>query len=125
MRLLLDTHVLLWALNDPISLKPQARSLIDAADDVFVSSASFWELAIKASQGKLAVDLNRLQSLTLASGFQPLVVTWVHALAVSGLPRLHGDPFDRMLVAQAISEPLHLLTHDAVLTRYGASVTLV
>ena len=124
MRLLLDTHVLLWALSGP-ELTPQARRLIDAADEVFVSSVSFWELAIKSSVGKLVIDIVRLQAQSLTAGFQPLPITWVHSLAVNGLPLLHRDPFDRMLVAQATAEPMHLLTHDAMLTRYGASVTLV
>ncbi len=124
MRLLLDTHVLLCALSGP-ELAPQARRLIDSADEVFVSSVSFWELAIKSSVGKLDIDIVRLQAQSLAAGFEPLPITWIHALAVNGLPLLHRDPFDRMLVAQAISEPVHLLTHDALLTRYGGSVTLV
>lgn len=125
MRLLLDTHVLLWVLSGAEELTPPTRQLIDAADEVFVSSASFWEIAIKTSTGKLAADPARLYAETSAVGFLPLNITPIHALAVSGLPRLHGDPFDRMLIAQAISEPLHLVTHDAVLTRYGAFVTLV
>jgi len=125
LNLLLDTHILLWALNDAKELGPAARSMIDAADRVYVSSASFWEVAIKVSVGKLAIDLDRLNRQAQAAGFEPLPVTWLHALAVGGLPPLHRDPFDRMLVAQALSEPLHFLTHDELLAGYGTFVTLV
>lgn len=125
MKLLLDTHILLWALSDAKELSPAARSMIDAADRVYVSSASFWEVAIKVSVGKLAIDIDRLHQQTQAAGFEPLSITWLHALAVSGLPALHRDPFDRMLVAQAMSEPLHFLTQDELLAGYGSFVTLV
>lgn len=125
MNLLLDTRVLLWVLADARELSEAARAAIDAADRVFVSSASMWEVAIKAQLGKLAVDPDRLHAQSLAAGFEPLPITWIHALALGGLPLLHRDPFDRMLVAQAISEPLHLLTRDALLTGYGPLVTLI
>jgi len=99
--------------------------MIDAAEETFVSSVSLWELAIKVAQGKIALDLPRLHEQTLDAGYRLLPVTAVHALAVGGLPLLHRDPFDRMLIAQAVSEPMHLLTRDAMLARYPASVTLV
>ena len=99
--------------------------MIEAADNVFVSSVSFWELAIKTATGKIVLDLPKLHERSLGAGFELLEVTAVHALALLGLPPLHADPFDRMLIAQAVSEPLHLLTRDAMLARYPASVTLV
>ncbi len=125
MRLLLDTHILLWALDDADQLSTTARAMIARADDVYVSSISLWEVAIKSSLGKLKVAPVRLEAAALAAGFRPLAVTWVHALAVHGLPLLHRDPFDRMLVAQAVSEPLHLLTSDAALAAYGPQVAVV
>ena len=125
MRLLLDTHIVLWVLRDARELKAGARSMIGHAEAVFVSAASWWEVSIKAAAGKLPVEPERLQAQALAAGFEPLPVTWTHALAVHGLPPLHRDPFDRMLIAQAISEPLHLLTHDAALAAYSDLVTVV
>jgi len=125
LKLLLDTHVLLWAVSDPTRLAPRALAMIDAAEETFVSSVSLWELAIKVAQGKIALDLPRLHEQSLDGGYRLLPVTAVHALAVGGLPLLHRDPFDRMLIAQAVSEPMHLLTRDAMLARYPASVTLV
>lgn len=125
MKLLLDTHILLWVMRDANELSGAARAMIARADEVYVSSISLWEAAIKSSLGKLQVTPARLEAAAMAAGFNPLSVTWVHALAVHGLPQLHRDPFDRMLVAQAISEPLHLLTSDAALLPYGPQVTLV
>jgi PIN domain nuclease of toxin-antitoxin system len=124
-RLLLDTHIVLWVLRDARELKAGARSMIGHAEAVFVSAASWWEVSIKAAAGKLPVEPERLQAQALAAGFEPLPVTWTHALAVHGLPPLHRDPFDRMLIAQAISEPLHLLTLDAALAAYSDLVTVV
>ncbi len=125
MKLLLDTHILLWVMRDADELSVAARAMIARAEEVYVSSISLWEASIKASVGKLPVAPTRLEAAAIAAGFRPLAVTWVHALAVHGLPMLHRDPFDRMLVAQAISEPLHLITSDAALAAYGPQVTLV
>lgn len=119
MRLLLDTHILLWAMADDPMLSPQARRTIEAAATVYVSSASVWEISIKAGLGKLQLDLAEFTSRLAAAGFEPLAVSWGHAQAVRDLPHHHHDPFDRMLIAQAISEPLRLLTHDAALARYS------
>ena len=125
MKLLLDTHILLWVMRDADELSAAARAMIARAEEVYVSSISLWEASIKASVGKLAVAPTRLEAAAIAAGFRPLALTWVHALAVHGLPMLHRDPFDRMLVAQAISEPLHLITGNAALAAYGTQVTLV
>ena len=125
MKLLLDTHILLWVMRDASELSAQARAMIARAEEVYVSSISLWEAAIKSSLGKLPVAPVRLEAAALQAGFRPLAVTWVHALAVHGLPLLHRDPFDRMLIAQAISEPMHLLTSDAALAAYGPHVTVV
>jgi PIN domain nuclease of toxin-antitoxin system len=125
MKLLLDTQILLWVMRDARELSAAAREFIERADDVYVSSVSLWESAIKAAMGKLPLAPQALEAGALRAGFIPLPVTWAHALAVDALPMLHRDPFDRMLVAQAVSEPLQLLTHDAKLARYSPLVTVV
>ncbi|MDZ7592427.1 MAG: type II toxin-antitoxin system VapC family toxin [Rubrivivax sp.] len=125
MKLLLDTHILLWVMRDARELSAAARGCIERADEVYVSSVSLWESAIKAATGKLPLAPAALEAGALRAGFIPLPVTWAHALAVDALPMLHRDPFDRMLVAQAVSEPLQLLTHDATLKRYSPLVTVV
>lgn len=123
-RILLDTHLLLWAVSDPKKLPSQARRRIDEAE-VFISAASIWEVSIKAALGKLTADPAQLLAEIEPAGFQLLPVTGQHAAAVVLLPALHNDPFDRMLVAQAKSEPLILLTNDSTLGGYGDCVELV
>ena len=125
MKLLLDTHIVLWTVLDAPELTRSARKLMQDADTVFVSSVSLWEVAIKAATGKLPVDIDRLLAELRASAFLPLPVAWEHAVAVRGLPLLHGDRFDRMLVAQAMIEPMHLVTHDAHLAAYSPLVMVV
>lgn len=125
MRLLLDTHILLWVMQGADQLDAGARRLIEDAEQVHVSSVSMWEASIKAGLGKLKVDMDLLEARLRGTAMRPLPVTWEHAAALRRLPRLHGDPFDRMLVAQAVSEPLQLLTHDATLARYSPLVTVV
>lgn len=123
-RILLDTHLLLWAVAEPRKLPPGARRRIEVAD-VFVSAASLWEVSIKAALGKLAADPAELLAEIEPAGFTLLPITGEHAAAVAKLPAVHADPFDRMLVAQAKTEPLLLLTNDAVLAAYGDCVELV
>lgn len=125
MRLLLDTQIFLWFLADSRRLRPAGRRRIRDADVVFVSAASIWEASIKAALGKLDVDVDELVTQIPASGFVELAVAARHAAAVATLPRLHGDPFDRLIVAQAMTEPLHLLTADEVLAAYSPLVEVV
>jgi PIN domain nuclease of toxin-antitoxin system len=125
MRLLLDTHIFLWAVAGSVSLKAQARKTIEASEAVFVSAASIWEIAIKARLGKTDADPDALVAAIEESGFIELPVRAAHAARVAALPPLHTDPFDRMLVAQAIAEPLRLLTADAGLKAYSELVTVV
>ncbi|MEQ5842231.1 type II toxin-antitoxin system VapC family toxin [Paraburkholderia acidicola] len=125
MRLLLDTHVFLWSVSDDRKLTKAARKLILDADEVFISSASIWEASIKAGLGKLHVDVNQLVSEIEASGFSELPVRAVHAAMVRDLPDIHRDPFDRLLVAQALSEPLRLVTADGQLSKYTDLVIAV
>ncbi|WP_186063325.1 type II toxin-antitoxin system VapC family toxin [Burkholderia gladioli] len=125
MRLLLDTHVYLWSVMDDRKLTKAARTLILEADEVFVSSASIWEASIKVGLGKLEADVDLLVSEIGASGFLELPVRAVHAALVRNLPDIHRDPFDRLLVAQAMSEPLRLVTSDGHLSKYTELVITV
>ncbi|WP_334046763.1 type II toxin-antitoxin system VapC family toxin [Burkholderia cepacia] len=124
MRLLLDTHVLLWIVTDDPKLSARARRLISAADERFVSSASSWEAAIKAGLGKLDIDVGKLIRAIGPSGIRELPVRAVHGAAVRDLPHHHRGPFDRLLAAQARLEPLQLVTADTHLARYGLSLVL-
>jgi len=120
-RLLLDTHVLLWWLSGSPELDPVLRDAIaEPANLVYVSAVSIWEIEIKRALRKLQAPQNWSDVLTEES-FRRLPVTWEHALRVSGLPPIHRDPFDRMLVAQALIEKLVLVTDDVTVKRYGVS----
>ncbi len=126
MRLLLDTHILLWWLSDDPALPAQAKALIaDPANAVFISPMSLWEIAIKARLGTLEADVDEVRAATTDNGFVPLPFTADHASEVARLPDHHRDPFDRALVAQARREPLRLLTHDEAVAAYGESVLLI
>jgi PIN domain nuclease of toxin-antitoxin system len=130
-RLLLDTHIALWAILDDERLPRTARELIeDLGNDVLVSAASVWEIAIKHALARgHASDMPISGPAALAyfrsAGYELLAISADHAAAISALPPLHADPFDRMLVAQAQTEPLRLVTHDARLAQYGGPVMLV
>jgi PIN domain nuclease of toxin-antitoxin system len=123
-RLLLDTHALLWWLGEPERLRPEAREAIAAPQAlVCVSAASAWEIAIKLALGKLAIPPDArtwLPEALAASRFTPLAVTIEHALGVEQLPSHHTDPFDRLLIAQALAEQLTLVTRDPAFRPYGA-----
>jgi PIN domain nuclease of toxin-antitoxin system len=125
MRILLDTPIYLWWLEDHPKLSAEARTLIGEAAEVYVSSASIWEASIKAGIGKLDVDVDALVAEIAGSGFIELQVSARHAAAVRGLADIHNDPFDRILVAQAICEPFRFLTHDAKLKGYSQLVEIV
>ncbi len=128
MRLLLDTHVLLWALAEPERLPAHVREwLVSPANDVMFSAANIWEIAIKAQIGRLplSVTVDELVEAARASGFRELPIRAVHAAAVYTLPLYHRDPFDRILVAQAIMEPARLLTVDTMLARYSELVEVI
>ena len=125
MRLLLDTNVLLWTLaGDPRVEHLQAR-IVDDDNEVYVSAASFWEVAIKAGIGKLDVDVAQLREAARDSGYLELPVLGAHTEHLAGLPAIHKDPFDRMLVAQAKAEPMRLLTSDQLLAQYGSNIEVV
>jgi PIN domain nuclease of toxin-antitoxin system len=120
-KLLLDTHVFLWWRMNDARLPQAARAAIEYADAVFVSAASVWEVAIKKARGRL--DLPGPMSEGVAdSGFEALPITFLHAETAASLPPHHGDPFDRMLVAQAQVEDLVLVTADARLRSYEVTL---
>lgn len=127
MRLLLDTHFAFWWQTGDARVTPQVRSLVQAADEVFVSSVSLWELTIKAGLGRVRLELPVFAHQVDAMGFSWLPIRNEHILALADLPHHddHRDPFDRLLVAQSRSEPLILLTVDSKLARYGATVRVV
>lgn len=128
MRLLLDTHIALWALADSPRLSAEARRLIEDPDNrITVSAASVWEISIKhalARGGPNDMPISGAEALDYCrlAGFEILPISASHAAAVEALPRLHADPFDRMLVAQAMDEPLRLLTADERVAAYSDSI---
>jgi PIN domain nuclease of toxin-antitoxin system len=125
MRILLDTHIYLWWLEDSPLLSKAARKVIDGAVTVYVSSASLWEAMIKISLGKLEADPAELVAGIRASGFIPLPIAPEHTLTLASLAHHHKDPFDRMLLCQAITEPLRLVTADRLLQSYSDLVITV
>ncbi|MGE8357787.1 MAG: type II toxin-antitoxin system VapC family toxin [Microvirgula sp.] len=118
MHLLLDTHILLWALADDDRLSPRARRVIQEASDIHVSAASYWELAIKIGQGKLRADLAEIRLAAGQSGFAEIAVSGEHAQATLHLANHHKDPFDRLIVATAMTDPMRLLTADSLVAQY-------
>ena len=124
MRVLLDTHLLLWALANPRKLTSKTRRRIESSD-VFVSAASIWEIAIKSGLGKLRADPAQVLSGIEPAGFDHLHISAAHAAEVWKLPHLHKDPFDRLLAAQASVERMILLTDDDALGGYGDFIEVV
>jgi len=116
-RILLDSHVALWWLEDNTSLGPRSREMIAAADQAFVSAVTPWELGIKRSLGKLSMP-DGLVDVLESDGFTMLPITASHAQVAPSLPAIHRDPFDRMLVAQAQLEALVLVSADSALAKY-------
>lgn len=128
MRMLLDTHVLIWALAEPRKLAKGIRAMVEAREnEVLFSAASTWEIAIKAQVGRVrfTAQPEELAQAAVASGFDELPVYAVAASRVAQLPMYHRDPFDRILVAQAIAESIRLFTADAMLARYSDLVTVI
>jgi PIN domain nuclease of toxin-antitoxin system len=124
-KLLLDTHILLWSALHPKRLSAAARKLLnDPRNELFFSAASLWEIAIKKALGRedFRVEARLLRRNLIENGYTELPITGEHAVNVDTLPRLHKDPFDRLLLAQAHSESITLVTADAQLARYGGAV---
>jgi len=125
MKLLLDTHIVLWAAGQPEKLSVSARTLLTTpANLLFFSAASIWEIVIKKGLGRedFRVDPRRLRKMLIVHGYTELPVTADHSLAVETLPPLHKDPFDRLLLAQARTEGMLLLTMDASVIQYQEAV---
>jgi PIN domain nuclease of toxin-antitoxin system len=122
LRLLLDTHILIWLMEADSRLKAATRAVIAGADEVHFSSASIWEIAIKARLGKIRTDPEELLELSFKAGLRELAVTSRHGALTKGLPLLHRDPFDRLLVAQAQIETLRLITSDPQVAAYSQLV---
>lgn len=128
MNLLMDTHIALWAITDSPKLAQQARDLIESPKTlVWISAASVWEIAIKRSLGRGDMPVSSQQAVRYfrESGYRFLAIEAEHAVAVEGLPAHHQDPFDRILVAQALVEPMRLMTHDSTVARYSDTIILV
>ena len=121
MNLLLDTHAVVWFLEGSDKLRSQARTAIESAERVYVSSATIWEMAVKVSRGRLEAPSDFPDRL-LDLGMLQLALEWEHARVAGGLPLHHRDPFDRMLVAQAIVERLTIVTRDEEIARYPVPV---
>lgn len=122
MRLLLDTHAFLWSISDSKRLSETARAAVATATATYVSAASIWEVAIKAGQGKLDVEVDELLPEIPAAGFEGLPVRGWHAARVQHLPLHHRDPFDRLLIAQAQAEQLILVSRDRLFDAYDVDV---
>ena len=125
MRLLLDTNALLWALTNAPRIESVRDLLLADENDVFVSTVSWWEIVIKTRIGKMDADLPELRVIAQESGFMELPLLGTHAEILATLPHHHNDPFDHMLVAQAIAEPMRLITGDGVLSRYTSLVVRI
>jgi len=126
-RLLLDTHFAFWWQTGDPRVTDEVRSVLEAADEVFVSSVSLWELTIKAGLGKVRIDLSAFVEQVESMGFTWLPIENAHILKLADLPTFddHRDPFDRLMVAQSMSEPLILVTVDGKLARYGSTVRVI
>jgi PIN domain nuclease of toxin-antitoxin system len=128
MKLLLDTHLLLWAAAFPERLPPHVQDMIeDSRNDLYFSVVAIWETAIKFGRGRedFEVDPANLRRKLLNNGIQELEIRSEHAVAVATLPLIHKDPFDRILIAQATVEGIILLTSDATVARYSGPIRLV
>ena len=124
MRLLIDTQIFIWTVLDSDRLSPKARQIMLGASEIFVSAASIWEIAIKVRIGKLEGNPDEFVEGIYESGFRELMISSKHAAKVHELPLYHRDPFDRLLIAQALTEPMKFLTADSMLKQYSELVIM-
>ena len=128
MKLLLDTHILLWAAGEPEQLSSKAKALIeDPENQLYFSAASLWEISIKNKLGRsdFKVDLAVFRRNLLDNGFEEIAINSAHAVGVDALPNIHKDPFDRMLIAQTTVEGVTLMTADSVIAEYPVAIIRV
>ena len=128
MKILLDTHIILWLAGEPDKLSVEARTLLlDVSNKLYFSAASIWEIVIKRGLGRddFKVDPHRLRKQLVINGYEEIGISSDHALAVELLPQLHKDPFDRILIAQARAEGMLLLTADNQISLYGDGIVTV
>jgi len=128
MRLLLDTHILLWAAGEPDQLSSKAKALIeDPENQLYFSAASLWEISIKNKLGRadFKVDLAVLRRNLIDNGFEEITINSAHAIGVDALPNIHKDPFDRMLIAQTAVEGITLMTSDSIVAEYPVALVKV
>jgi len=128
MKVLLDTHILLWAASRPAKLSKSAKAIIsDANNELFFSAASIWEIVIKRSLGRsdFHIEPDTFRRKLFDNGYEEISISGQHAVALQMLPLLHKDPFDRIIIAQALSEGLKLLTADAALAAYPGTILKV
>lgn len=128
MKLLLDTHILLWAAGEPEQLSSKAKALIeDPENQLYFSAASLWEISIKNKLGSadFKVDLAVLRRNLLDNGFEEIIINSAHTLGVDALPNIHKDPFDRMLIAQTVVEGITLITADNAIAEYPVAMVRV
>jgi len=128
MKFLLDTHILLWAAGSPEKLSQQAKSIIEESEnELFFSAASLWEISIKIGLGRddFIVDARVLRRALIDNGYQELSITGLHSVSVKDLPVIHKDPFDRILLSQAMVEGFTLLTSDKTIAQYSGPIKLV
>ena len=121
MKLLVDTHILLWALSDDPRLNSKTKHALLDAQETIISAVTIWEISIKRALGKLKISESPLK-YAVAAGYIPLSITWSHAETAGALSPHHADPFDRLLIAQAQCEGLTILTEDSIFRRYDVSV---
>lgn len=125
MKVLVDTHILLWWMVKDRKLSKKAEDIIaDPNNRVLVSSVCIWEIAVKQALGRISISIPKLIDVIDTSGFESLPITFAHCSQLTNLPPVHKDPFDRMLISQCLSENCNLLTHDDLLSGYGPVVLL-
>lgn len=129
MEALLDTHIVIWTAYEPSKLSSKAVEILsDPGNRLYFSTATIWEIVIKRSLGRQAdyqVDVERLRLMLLRNGYRELKINSLHALAIASLPNIHGDPFDRLLIAQAAVERLVFLTRDEDVLKYPGAILRV
>lgn len=121
MKLLLDTHIVLWALSDDPRLTPEHRKALEGEARLMVSAVSIWEISIKRTLGKLEAPAN-IADVIQSAGCQPLAITWAHADRAGRLPAHHNDPFDRLLIAQSQCEDIPVITEDKAFSAYDLAL---